>query len=29
LMAESPSDVDQAQLDQLGIQIKGAGAKNA
>ena len=29
LMAESPSDVDQAQLEQLGIQIKGAGAKNA
>ena len=29
LMAESPSDVDHAQLEQLGIQIKGAGAKNA
>jgi len=29
LMAESPSDVDQAQLEQLGIQIKGAVAKNA
>jgi len=29
LMAESPSDVDQTQLEQLGIQIKGAGARNA
>jgi len=29
LMAESPSDVDHAQLEQLGIQIKGAGARNA
>ena len=29
LMAESPSDVDQAQLEQLGIQIKRADAKNA
>ncbi len=27
LMAESPSDVDQAQLEQLGIEIKSAGQK--